>query len=398
MEKLGVLDSGIGGLNIAKNLHKKTDLDIVFLADQKNLPYGDKSKEEMQKILSENINWFLNKNINNILLACNTASTYIDYLREKFPSVTIDSIIEITSKKIKEEDNIMILATKRTVASKEFSRHLNNSPDYLALGGLAKLIENNNKEDIEDYLKEKLKGLSKDKKYLLACTHYPIVKDIFKKVLGAEPIDSINAVVDHYKEAKGEKKLKVYTSSNLKKLRDQIENIFKLKEEVFFYKEAYKIVVVSDNHGHYSPISKVLENNRDAAAFIHCGDVELEPELVSDFYVVSGNNDYSNDYQKNRKVVVGDYLIYVTHGHEHPRYRRLENTYKDAQAIGADIVCFGHEHIFKEAWIEDTLLLNPGSLFYNRDNSPNSYAVIEIENDNINVKRVDLLGSILWAI
>lgn len=79
MQKLGVFDSGIGGFNVVNKLKQTVSADIVFLADHKNLPYGDKSEEKMKEILVENIQWFSNKNIKQVLIACNTASTYIDF-------------------------------------------------------------------------------------------------------------------------------------------------------------------------------------------------------------------------------------------------------------------------------------------------------------------------------
>lgn len=390
MEQLGVFDSGIGGFDVVSKLKKHITADIVFLADHKNLPYGNKPEKEMKEILLNNLQWFKDKNINHVLLACNTASTYIDYLRLQFPDMIIDSIIEITANKFKTNKNLMILGTKRTVASKVYDQHLDYSADYLALSQLASLVEENNHDKIADYLKLKLNNIDQRKDLLLACTHYSIVKDLFKEILNNEIYDSIFATVDYYQDLKGSNNLEVYSSANIKILKDQLLDIFNYDVKVSPMYEDFKIVVVSDNHGHYQPIVKVLEDNPDVSAFIHCGDVELSPERLSDFYVVNGNNDFFHTYPKNLSLEIGRLKVYVTHGHEHARYRRLNNIYKDGLEYGADIIFYGHEHIFKEAWIDGVLLLNPGSLFYNRDNTERSYAIITVSKESYSVKRMNI--------
>lgn len=390
MQKLGVFDSGIGGFNVVNKLKQTVSADIVFLADHKNLPYGDKSEEKMKEILVENIQWFSNKNIKQVLIACNTASTYIDFLRDKFPHMILDSILEITAQRLTDEQNLMIFGTLRTVASKLYDRHLNYKSEYLALSELATLVEQNDLEIIETYLKQQLSDEVIKGKVLLACTHYSIVKKMFEDILKVEILDSIPAVIDYYKDFKGENQLEVYTSGNVKTLSDQLNDIFDCKALAIPMKNQFKIVVVSDNHGRYSPLSQVLQDNPDAAAFIHCGDVELEPDLLKPFYVVTGNNDYYHSYPDNLLIDVGHIKLYVTHGHRHSSYNRINSLAKDGVSLNADIVCFGHEHIFQQHQFEDILIVNPGSLYYNRDNSQKCYAIINVNGEEISVKRVDI--------
>ena len=375
MQKLGVFDSGIGGFNVVSNLRHTVSANIVFLADHKNLPYGDKSDQIMKEILVENIQWFSDKKIKQVLIACNTASTYIDFLREKFPEMILDSIIEITAKTIEDQKDLMIFGTKRTVSSKLYNRHLNYQPDYLALSQLASLIEQNDEELIKNYLKQQLAEENINKKVLIACTHYSIVNKLIQDILKVEIFDSIPAVNNYYRDFKGENTLEIYTSANIKVLKDQLRDIFNYDVKVNPMKKQFKIVVVSDNHGQYAPLSQVLADNQDAAAFIHCGDVELEPDLLKPFYAVSGNNDFYHTYPDNLLVEVNELKLYITHGHRHAAYSRLKNLVKDGQRLNADIVCFGHEHIFQNHIVDDILIVNPGSLYYNRDNSPKCYEI-----------------------
>lgn len=391
MQKLGVFDSGIGGFNVVSEMRKHLSTDIVFLADHKNLPYGNKPKQIMEEILVSNLQWFLDKDIKRVLIACNTASTYIDFLREKFPTMILDSIIEITANDLKEHQDLLILGTNRTVSSKVYDLHLNNNPSYLALPSLANLVEDNDDLATKDYLKKVLTPIKDKKSILLACTHYSIVMDLFKEVTSVKIYDSINAILAYYKDFKGNSELEVYSSANIKVLEDQLLDIFNYDVIVKPMQKDYRIVVVSDNHGEYEPILKVLKDNKDAAAFIHCGDVLLHPNLVKDFYVVKGNNDFGYDYDDyDLQLEIGRLKVDVTHGDKHPRSNRVYKLYSDLKASGSDILCFGHQHIYQEIYKGDKLILNPGSLYFNRDLSQTSYAIIYVTNNDIKVTRVNI--------
>lgn len=391
MDSLGVFDSGLGGFNIVARLREHSSLNIVFLADHKNLPYGNKDSETLKAILIENMQWFYDKNIKRVLIACNTASNYIDYLRANFPDMIIDSIIEITSNQFTDED-LVIFGTKVTCESKKYDETLNKEQTYHPLVELASLVEENNEEVTSRYLKSELsKYKNEDTKYLLACTHYSIVKDLFKKYLNDNVYDSELASIQYYKDFVGERKLEVYTSGNIKVLSNQLAEIFNYRDIFTLpYKDDYTIVVLSDNHGLYEPLSTILERHKDASIFIHCGDVELNDPITDKFYVVNGNNDYYTRYDDHIILSINDLIIYITHSHEYMPFSRLDNLYKYGKSINAKLVCFGHEHIYQEHYYDDMLIVNPGSLYYNRDNSDPSYALINVNKDNLKVFRMKL--------
>lgn len=233
MEPLGVFDSGLGGLNVVFELIKSNNLDIVYLADSKNLPYGTKSDDELKRILIHNMDWFVSKNINSVLIACNTASSYIEFLRSKYPNITIFSIIELTAKQFK-NDSLLIFSTEKTAERKMYDFYLKTANEYKALRELAILIEENNLQDIRQYLDEELSHYKKtEQKYLLACTHYSLVKDIFKEKLGDNVFESVEPTLDFFKDSQGNGFLEIYTSGNHKKLEEQILNIFSKNIKVF---------------------------------------------------------------------------------------------------------------------------------------------------------------------
>ena len=73
--KVGIFDSGIGGFTILKSLLKtRNDVEVFYLADIKRVPYGNKDFEQIRSIAKEICNWFRDKNLNPLLIPCNTTN------------------------------------------------------------------------------------------------------------------------------------------------------------------------------------------------------------------------------------------------------------------------------------------------------------------------------------
>ena len=95
--KIGVLDSGIGGLVTLDVIKKELpNENFIYIADSKNNPYGEKSDEELFNIVDNNVKYLLSRNVKMVILACNTATTRcISKLRDKLdedPSKYIKTI------------------------------------------------------------------------------------------------------------------------------------------------------------------------------------------------------------------------------------------------------------------------------------------------------------------
>lgn len=148
-----------------------------------------------------------------------------------------------------------------------------------------------------------------------------------------------------------------------------------------------RLIVCSDNHGLYGPLQKLLENYPEAEAFLHCGDMQIDPKHVKEFTVVAGNGDSLAHFPESLVVEVGDYRIFLVHGHQFSYFNRTEEIARKAQSLGCQIACFGHTHVFEKQEIEGVLCINPGSLNYNRDGSEPSYAVVDFVDDQIHVRK-----------
>ena len=190
---IGVFDSGIGGVTVLKEILKiLPNENYIYYSDSKNNPYGDKSDEEIFNICDRIVKKFIEQKCKAIVIACNTASAKsAKQLRKKYPRIPIIAI-EPAYKMVYDfayEKTTLVMATKGTIESEKFHKlyyKYDNHHTYLmACKGLADIIEEGNKEKIQKYLVENLsKYIGKVENIVLGCTHYPLVQEQIRQVLG----------------------------------------------------------------------------------------------------------------------------------------------------------------------------------------------------------------------
>ncbi len=169
--KIGVFDSGVGGLTVLKELLKYKN-EYYYFGDNINIPYGNKSKYELQILSSKIIEFLLSKDVDMIIIACGTVSSNIyEYLKNKY-DVPIYDIISPTLEYLKDK-NYFTIATPMTCKSKIF----NNAIECPLL---VPLIENN--QDVNKVLKEYLNNIPFNSNLVLGCTHYPILTNEINKI------------------------------------------------------------------------------------------------------------------------------------------------------------------------------------------------------------------------
>jgi glutamate racemase len=248
---IGLFDSGIGGTSIWKEIHQLLpNEDTIYLADSKNAPYGQKSKEEIIHLSCKNTEFLLNENCKIIVVACNTATTNaIKELRAKYdvPFIGIEPAIKPAALHSKTQ-KIGILATKGTLNSELFYKHVEQFQDIQVIEqigfGLVELIENGEmkSKEMKSLLKEYLNPMiTSNIDYLvLGCSHYPYLIPQIKKFLPSniKIIDSGEAVAKQTKKILYEKvgfreineksKQLFYTNTNPKVLIEILENKFKV--------------------------------------------------------------------------------------------------------------------------------------------------------------------------
>lgn len=210
---IGIFDSGVGGTSVWKEINTLLPNEkTIYLADNKNAPYGQKSKETIIDLCVKNTNFLLSKNCKLIVVACNTATTNaIHFLRKNYtvPFIGIEPAIKTASLNTK-TNCIGILATKGTLNSELFEKTSSKiSADITIIEqvgeGLVELIEDGKIDSfrmsilLEKYIKPMLQeGIDS---LVLGCTHYPYLIPQIQNIVGTtvKIIDSGEAVAKQTK-------------------------------------------------------------------------------------------------------------------------------------------------------------------------------------------------------
>jgi glutamate racemase len=190
-KSIGVLDSGIGGLTVVSALQKQLPgEDIVYFGDNKNCPYGNRSAEEILSLTMDMLDFMKSKDVKIVAIACNTISTLIDSYKDKYDFPIIDIISPTVDHIIKMDTyNVGIIGTEFTIKTGTYQKMLlEKNPDIRIIGegskSLAGLVDAGKFDDPEtrEVIQTHINNMmEKGDIYnlVLACTHYPIVEDVF---------------------------------------------------------------------------------------------------------------------------------------------------------------------------------------------------------------------------
>lgn len=192
-EPIGLLDSGVGGLAVLKELIKKAPTEnYIYLADNLNMPYGNKSVRFVKNRILELVNYLYDTfHVKLVIIACNTASiTALEYVQKHSPV----KVIGLEPLKLV-GDNTIMLCTK--LSSKGCGNNV------IACNKLASIIEDNifDSATLKHKMQVTLNKLNIDKhNIILGCTHYELVETLFKQILpnnnfilpGKEFVNSLN--------------------------------------------------------------------------------------------------------------------------------------------------------------------------------------------------------------
>ena len=146
-----------------------------------------------------------------------------------------------------------------------------------------------------------------------------------------------------------------------------------------------RVLIVSDTHRQNNNYLKVLEWVRPVDMVVHCGDAEGSEYVICEgagcpVEIIAGNNDFFTNLPREREFQIGNYRVWLTHGHNYYVSMGNETLKKEAVARGADIVMYGHTHK-PVVDIEDNIIaINPGSLTYPRQEGRRpSYVMMDLD-------------------
>ena len=221
---IGLLDSGLGGLSVFREIEKQIPQEqVVYFGDTAHAPYGEKTNEQIMDYVFSIIDFLVQKDVKMVIIACNTATAVaLDEAKKKY-SVPIIGVIqpganEATSKT--QNRRIGIIGTEVTIRNQSYEKLIKKINPSIATfshpcsNQIIREMEEKalrNEQAIRNLLKECLKPIINNDvdTLVLGCTHYPFLKKFIKQVINTEMclVDPAKATVKQAKKILEEQKL-----------------------------------------------------------------------------------------------------------------------------------------------------------------------------------------------
>ena len=211
---IGVLDSGVGGFSVLRELiNIMPNENYIYLGDSARCPFGPRSPAELRTIGSEMIDFLLSQGCKAVVLACGTLSVNAKrFLEERYPQLKIVGMNKgaKTALSFTRNKRIGVMATQATIAGGAHAREIERLNPAIAVfpqacPKWADLIEAG-KADSPEFAEvaalhcQPLIKAGTDT-IILACTHYPLVKDRLRKIFGEQTL-LIDPATDTAKDAR----------------------------------------------------------------------------------------------------------------------------------------------------------------------------------------------------
>lgn len=198
LRMIGIFDSGVGGLTVVKEIFKYLpEYQIIYFGDTARLPYGTKGAGFVKKYSAKITEWLLNKKAKIIVIACHTSSAWAtDFLKKKYKDVPIFDMISFTADEVirsTKNKKVGIIGTPGTIKSSAWSRKLKKLDPLLkiylqACPLFVPMVEMGFTRGVvtEKVAREYLKKIKVEKVdvLVLACTHYTLLSEVIKKIMG----------------------------------------------------------------------------------------------------------------------------------------------------------------------------------------------------------------------
>ena len=208
--KIGIFDSGLGGLIMTKALTEALpEYDHAYLGDTANLPYGARAIEQVRSLTTRCVDWlFRQQDCALVLIACNTATiaalSYLqaEYLPANFPERRILGVVSPTMEAVAAGafTRVGLIATEGTVKSGVYEEELRKLAPGITVKPLATpllvpLIENGGDKYAPAVIADYLEPLADVDALVLGCTHYPHYKKLFAQQLPHARIISQDEII-----------------------------------------------------------------------------------------------------------------------------------------------------------------------------------------------------------
>lgn len=190
---IGLFDSGFGGLTVMKELVKSLPNEhFIYLGDTANLPYGNKSPETVIRYVQANVAFLMEKGIKILVIPCHTACCHAFEILKDILTIPVVGVIEPLLQPVQNFQRIAILGTASTIESGIYQNQIRKqNPSAEIFARACPLFVPIIEEGFHDHLCAELMARhyladlkGKVDAALLACTHYPLLRNVLQKELG----------------------------------------------------------------------------------------------------------------------------------------------------------------------------------------------------------------------
>ncbi len=209
---IGVFDSGVGGLTVAREIMRNLPNEhIVYFGDTARVPYGSKSKDTIIRYSRQIIRFLQTQNVKAIVIACNTASALALDEVEKELDIPIIGVIKSGARAAAaatHNKRVGVIGTESTINSRMYDQFLGELDPEIQVFGKAcplfcPLVEEGWLKDpvteevarryLDELLKQDIDSL------IMGCTHYPLLRTLLRGIVG-EQVQLVNPAYETAKE------------------------------------------------------------------------------------------------------------------------------------------------------------------------------------------------------
>jgi glutamate racemase len=198
---IGVFDSGVGGLTVLSEIRRRLPHETtVYLGDNARTPYGPRPADEVRQFTLEGVRWLLQQDVKLLVLACNTATARgLPQVREVAP-VPVLGVVRpgaVSAAASTRTGHVGVLATAGTVESGAYPAAIVEADPRLAVSQVAAprlvplveaglLADGETEDALQGYLAQLAAADGDIDTLLLGCTHYPLLRPMIERIVGAE--------------------------------------------------------------------------------------------------------------------------------------------------------------------------------------------------------------------
>lgn len=236
MGKIGVFDSGIGGITVLEELYKLLpNEEYVYFGDSKHAPYGDKSNEQIREYTYKIIDHFKKQNVKLIVIACNTVTSFLYKELVKSLDVPVIGVIYPTVDYVNNLHikKVGLIATVRTIENKTYQKMIDKKVYALKTPEFVPMVEDGSYINKEKEVQEILKPLLDNQIHalVLGCTHYPFLRSHIEKIYGGIIVDSgvvtaieVKEKLKHKKMLGSKSHIEIHVSGDVKSFENVIKD------------------------------------------------------------------------------------------------------------------------------------------------------------------------------